>query len=320
LLLSIVVPFLKYRYYLCRTDSDDDDDDDDGVRGLTTMMSMQSLTDLQQDTINRAHSTAKQKAGTHFSISNNINDAVYRQTLVMCGVIYCPVLPIVHVVFMFIFFYVKELEVMKFAKRPKNPMGVARQKRFFRLAVGLGLGVVLLPITSFLNSTPECGPHPLPITVAADFSDEFDRLPESVLLAYDYISNSVLLWMAVITLIIWILGIKRRQARITKEIKSTRHRLKMEAYEREKIIKAYNVQLGYGEVRGVEMFEEWVAELGEIGEKYGPKIVADGYGNLTRLCKLRNDQVEGMLFRHGATPEAVATILEGLEDARLTLI
>ena len=60
--------------------------------------------------------------------------------------------------------------------------------------------------------------------------------------------------------------------------------------------------------------------LGGTGAKFGPKLADDGYGNLARLCKLHNLKLEGMLYRHGATPAEVREIVDAVEDARFNLI
>jgi len=130
----------------------------------------------------------------------------------------------------------------------------------------------------------------------------------------------MLLWILLVCILIWALALHRRAKHITNEIKATAMRLKMETYERKKIIKEYNVSLGYDEVRGRDMFAAFIAELGPAGPKYVTPLKEYGFGDLVRLCKLSREQLTGLLVRGGAPNEEIELILAKVDEKRHELI
>jgi len=157
-------------------------------------------------------------------------------------------------------------------------------------------------------------------SVADDFSATVNEWPSAIVIVVGYLSNQMLLWMVLVCLIIWAAALLGRSKSISKEITTTAMRLKMETYERQKIIKEYNVSLGYDEVRGRDMIAAFIAQLGPLGTKYVAPLKEYGFGDLVRLCKLNRDQLSGLLVRVHASQDEIEVILAAVDEKRLELM
>jgi hypothetical protein len=228
-------------------------------------------------------------------------------------------------------YYVKLLQVHYFSKRSMRVMSVGRQNRFFRLSMTGVIGLQLIPFALFLRSAPQCGPHKgSGLTVSAGFTLQLRRLPAYVTIILDYASNPLLLWAVISVIVIMLINVGSQQRAVKDEIKSTSIRLKLETFERNKIIKAYNLVMGYGEVRGREMFHAWLKELDEkLAAKLGAPLQEKGYGDMIRICKLTPEQLRGLLWQinnwpgnigNNITREEAEEVMLSVEGVRLGLL
>lgn len=94
---------------------------------------------------------------------------------------------------------------------------------------------------------------------------------------------------------IFILTTIRRLKILDEEVKSTSDSLKREIRDQTRLIKEYHVSSG--ERRGKDMFTEWIHEAGELGVMYAKGFQRAGYGNMVKLCKLNEAQLDGLLHR-----------------------
>ena len=103
----------------------------------------------------------REKVGiTEFDISRNVIDLAYGQCLILIGTFFSPILPILGVLKMIVFFYIKKVSLFYNNRLPDKPVQGARLSSIFALlllltffmCIGLvGWGVTRVP-TSF------CGP------------------------------------------------------------------------------------------------------------------------------------------------------------------
>jgi hypothetical protein len=265
----------------------------------------------------------KDKFKEEYDIPTSIIDIMYRQALIWCGAPYCPMLPFWGMFFSGLLFFIKKNEVLKFARRPTTPMGVARQNRFFRSSMITTMIISIIPFTFFLRRAPQCGPHYTghkDTAVVDTFLTDLQRLPEGAIVIVNYFTSVVLLWTLLTVGAILVLTLKRRESFLHEEIKTTQLRLKLESAERKKIIEVYDVRIGYNEARGQELFKQWAEDLGVVGERYGPRLTTLGYGDLVKLCKLTDDQLKGLFEKIECTQAHVVIMMEQLAEKRQELV
>jgi len=105
------------------------------------------------------HLDAREAWKQEFDIPGVLVEEIYRQVVVWCGMYFCPMLPLLSAVTMMVGFYAKYLYLRQFCCRPREAVGIARNKKVFYGMLLLGVCVSFLGFRYLLSSTPICGPH-----------------------------------------------------------------------------------------------------------------------------------------------------------------
>lgn len=258
---------------------------------------------------------------TEFRISDHVADLVYRQTLVFCGTFYSPSLVAVGLALHMMIFFAQYCQVLFLSKRVMRPVGIPEQRRYFHFSMLLSVLVLVVSFLVYLRSVPNCGNRVNSgLTMWEDWSRQLQRLPNSMLLVIEYLCNQMSLWIVIGFLGVWAANLRRAEKAFQREIKAVTVRFKMETHLQKKIIRAYDIDVGLGELRGRRLFASWVEEMGEIGVKYIAPLAQVGYGDLVKLCKLTPLQVSGLLARLNCPPSEIKHILVEIERKQLQLL
>eukprot|EP00455_Lapot_gusevi_P037579 TRINITY_DN4213_c0_g1_i3.p1 TRINITY_DN4213_c0_g1~~TRINITY_DN4213_c0_g1_i3.p1 ORF type:complete len:274 (-),score=75.97 TRINITY_DN4213_c0_g1_i3:87-878(-) len=247
--------------------------------------------------------------GAEFNIAESLIDLMYRQSLVWSGSSFCPMLPIASLIGGFLQIYFKQFEIMKFTRTPDRPMGVAKQNQFFRGALVLALMGSLVPYTFFLRRTASCGPHSGE-RIADNFMSYIDQLPSWFATILAYFSNVILLWIIIFVVFLGFYFVRRSNKELEEEKKLLEHRLKMERTEKICIIRSHRIKFDVAEQAGREMFKSFMnEEMGELGQLYSSRLIELGYGDLTRLLRMSDDDLYDILVHQAKAPESHARIM-----------
>ncbi|XP_040186989.1 transmembrane channel-like protein 8 isoform X2 [Rana temporaria] len=96
-----------------------------------------------------------------FCLSQNVLDTVYSQTLVMGGMFYAPLLPLLNLIFIFITFYIKKYSLYRLCDVSKRLYRASTMRIIFCFVLLLGLITVFLPLIYLVTSirpSHSCGP------------------------------------------------------------------------------------------------------------------------------------------------------------------
>ncbi|XP_073463036.1 transmembrane channel-like protein 8 isoform X2 [Aquarana catesbeiana] len=96
-----------------------------------------------------------------FRLSQNVLDTVYSQTLVMGGMFYAPLLPLLNLIFIFITFYIKKYSLYRLCDVSKKLYRASTLRIIFCFVLLLGLITVFLPLIYLVTSvrpSHSCGP------------------------------------------------------------------------------------------------------------------------------------------------------------------
>ncbi|XP_072259529.1 transmembrane channel-like protein 8 isoform X2 [Pyxicephalus adspersus] len=110
-----------------------------------------------------------------FRLSQNVLDTVYSQTLVMGGMFYVPLLPLLNLVFIFITFYIKKYSLYHLCDVSKKLYRASTLRIIFCFVLLLGLMTVFLPLLYLVTSirpSHSCGPF-------ADYTTPWEAVQNS---------------------------------------------------------------------------------------------------------------------------------------------
>lgn len=113
-----------------------------------------------------------------FLVPKNVLDIVAGQTVTWMGLFYCPLLPLLNSVFIFLTFYIKKHTLLRNSKVPLRRFRASSSTFFFQLVLILGLLVATLPlgyVVSSIHSSWDCG-------LFASYSAPWQVVPELVAL------------------------------------------------------------------------------------------------------------------------------------------
>ncbi|EFB18379.1 hypothetical protein PANDA_006879, partial [Ailuropoda melanoleuca] len=113
-----------------------------------------------------------------FLVPKNVLDIVAGQTVTWMGLFYCPLLPLLHGVFIFLTFYIKKYTLMRNSKASPRRFRASSSTFFFQLVLLLGLLLAVMPlgyVVSSVHSSWDCG-------LFANYSAPWQVVPELVAL------------------------------------------------------------------------------------------------------------------------------------------
>uniref|UniRef100_A0A673VKH3 Transmembrane channel-like protein n=1 Tax=Suricata suricatta TaxID=37032 RepID=A0A673VKH3_SURSU len=113
-----------------------------------------------------------------FLVPKNVLDIVAGQTVTWMGLFYCPLLPLVNSVFIFLTFYIKKYTLMRNSKASPRRFRASSSTFFFQLVLILGLLLAVVPlgyVVSSIHSSWDCG-------LFANYAAPWQVVPELVAL------------------------------------------------------------------------------------------------------------------------------------------
>lgn len=81
-----------------------------------------------------------------FLVPKNVLDIVAGQTITWMGLFYCPLLPLLNSVFIFLTFYIKKYTLMRNSKASPRRFRASSSTFFFQLVLILGLLLAVVPL------------------------------------------------------------------------------------------------------------------------------------------------------------------------------
>ncbi|CAD7668326.1 unnamed protein product [Nyctereutes procyonoides] len=113
-----------------------------------------------------------------FLVPKNVLDIVAGQTVTWMGLFYCPLLPLLNSIFIFLTFYIKKYTLMRNSKASPRRFRASSSTFFFQLVLILGLLLAVMPlgyVVSSIHSSWDCG-------LFSNYSAPWQVVPELVAL------------------------------------------------------------------------------------------------------------------------------------------
>ncbi|XP_052053837.1 transmembrane channel-like protein 8 isoform X2 [Apodemus sylvaticus] len=113
-----------------------------------------------------------------FLVPKNVLDIVAAQTVTWMGLFYCPLLPLLNSVFLFVTFYIKKYTLLRNSRAPPRLFRASSSTFFFQLVLLLGLLMAAAPLAYVISSTHsswDCG-------LFTNYSAPWQVVPELVTL------------------------------------------------------------------------------------------------------------------------------------------
>ncbi|KAF3817204.1 hypothetical protein GH733_011604 [Mirounga leonina] len=113
-----------------------------------------------------------------FLVPKNVLDIVAGQTITWMGLFYCPLLPLLNSVFIFLTFYIKKYTLTRNSKASPRRFRASSSTFFFQLVLILGLLLAVMPlgyVVSSIHSSWDCG-------LFTNYSAPWQVVPELVAL------------------------------------------------------------------------------------------------------------------------------------------
>nr|XP_028692687.1 transmembrane channel-like protein 8 isoform X3 [Macaca mulatta] len=123
-----------------------------------------------------------------FLVPKNVLDIVAGQTVTWMGLFYCPLLPLLNSVFLFLSFYIKKYTLLKNSRASSRPFRASSSTFFFQLVLLLGLLLAAVPlgyVVSSIHSSWDCG-------LFTNYSAPWQVVPELVALGLPPIGQRAL--------------------------------------------------------------------------------------------------------------------------------
>lgn len=109
-----------------------------------------------------------------FLVPKNVLDIVAGQTVTWMGLFYCPLLPLLNSIFIFLTFYIKKYTLLRNSKASPRRFRASSSTFFFQLVLVLGLLLATVPlgyVVSSIHSSWNCG-------LFANYSAPWQVVPE----------------------------------------------------------------------------------------------------------------------------------------------
>uniref|UniRef100_A0A8C9EDB7 Transmembrane channel-like protein n=1 Tax=Phocoena sinus TaxID=42100 RepID=A0A8C9EDB7_PHOSS len=113
-----------------------------------------------------------------FLLPKNVLDIVEGQTVTWMGLFYCPLLPLLNSIFVFLTFYIKKYTLLRNSRASPRPFRASSSIFFFQLVLILGLLLAAVPlgyVVSSIRSSWDCG-------LFTNYSAPWQVVPELVAL------------------------------------------------------------------------------------------------------------------------------------------
>nr|XP_008009763.2 transmembrane channel-like protein 8 isoform X3 [Chlorocebus sabaeus] len=126
-----------------------------------------------------------------FLVPKNVLDIVAGQTVTWMGLFYCPLLPLLNSVFLFLTFYIKKYTLLKNSRASSRPFRASSSTFFFQLVLLLGLLLAAVPlgyVVSSIHSSWDCG-------LFTNYSAPWQVVPELVALGLPPIGQRALRYL-----------------------------------------------------------------------------------------------------------------------------
>ncbi|KAM6164709.1 transmembrane channel-like protein 8 [Rhynchocyon petersi] len=126
-----------------------------------------------------------------FLVPKNVLDLVAGQTVTWMGLFYCPLLPILNSIFIFLTFYIKKYTLLKNSRASPRLFRASSSTFFFQLVLLLGLLLAVVPlgyVVSSIHSSRDCG-------LFSNYSAPWQVVPELVALRLPLASQRALRYL-----------------------------------------------------------------------------------------------------------------------------
>jgi hypothetical protein len=274
-----------------------------------------------------------------FPIPVNIINIMYQQGLIWSGMPYCPALPVLGSLSLFLTIIVKRLQVINLCRPPVKPMGVARQQSYFRSLLIVTLVIAMIPFSFFMRTTATCGPYFAADVYIADDSttwttpvdrlwEEIEKLPAWVVMVFNYLQNVVVLWVVLIVLVIYTLYLRKTMVAVRGELHYAQDRVKLEQKDLQEIIKKEKIILDETQEKGRTQFQHWM--LGEdmvhFSDRYRILFQTNYFDDIFELSKLTDHELRELISEwrgpHGEAilPGHLSFFIRKLGEKRLDLV
>uniref|UniRef100_A0A1I8IPM2 TMC domain-containing protein n=2 Tax=Macrostomum lignano TaxID=282301 RepID=A0A1I8IPM2_9PLAT len=140
-----------------------------------------------------------------FNISDSVLDVLYAQVIVWFGMLFCPFLPVMNSVVLFLLFYLRKFSCHFSYKPPDRPMKNSSATVFFMVTLFLAYFVCLLPIgyaIVSISTSKGCSPFRTGGTAYQPIKDVVAGFSSDGRHLIDYLSSASFLFVVIISLLI----------------------------------------------------------------------------------------------------------------------
>lgn len=179
----------------------------------------------------------EQRNRNEFDPLENMLDLVYRQAFIWSGMIYSPMIPVVGFICSLFLFMFKHMEVTLCSRRSwMSQLPATTQEVYLLFALLASAILAFFPLSFFISSSTVCGPfwwsHVEGMSIWEAWFQITQGLPGWIRVIFDYLTNTMILWMLIIMGLIYILTMSRQVAMMLERHDFLRVQIRLESRER----------------------------------------------------------------------------------------
>jgi hypothetical protein len=205
------------------------------------------LDELIGETSDHENQVKSVAARVEFDVAAQIIDLMYKQCLIWCGTVYCPLLPALGTLNMLASFKITRYHVVNFGKNSKQNTGAGNSDRFNLDLLLATVAITFIPVSRFLLSSHQrCGPFTrfqgerylvFDYYLAAGFA------PPQIKSWLIYVMEPIILLAIFVVLMLVLYFTDKIEDKSQRNLEKALFLLGEENKEKKKIISAHNIDL-----------------------------------------------------------------------------
>ena len=182
-----------------------------------------------------------------FDVAAQIIDLMYKQCLIWCGTVYCPLLPALGTLNMLASFKITRFHVVNFGRNSEKNVGAGNSDRFNLDLLLATVFITFIPCSQFLMTTHQrCGPFTRfegYRYMVFDFYIQAGFFPVSIKGYLVYVMEPIVLLAIFVVLMIVLYFVDKMEDKGERNLDTVLSLLNDENREKKKIIALYNINL-----------------------------------------------------------------------------
>lgn len=186
-------------------------------------------------------------ARAEFDVAAQIIDLMYKQCLIWCGTVYCPLLPALGTLNMLASFKITRYNVVNFGKNSEKNVGAGNSDRFNLDLLLATVAITFIPCTNFLLSSHQrCGPFTRfegDRYMVFDFYLEAGFAPSSIKSTLLYLVEPLILLAIFVVLMLVLYFTDKVEDKAQRHLEAAMSLLSQENKEKKHLIALHNINL-----------------------------------------------------------------------------